>query len=330
MSLSKAARGERTPLHDDPLLIEAEAACDPFRLAPGSPSRNPAGPCASRYVYRLRPVAVRYAEAPVSLGPPRSKAGREQVERHPFRPMRRAWSASSRDVEQRCCRRGSGKSAKEWDCPQTAHRATGRLRCRLFRLPMRMGRWRWIREDFDDRVEIQINALRLIPAVVAKQDSISSDAAPRAKENGSCQERRQSERIPSEEPAKPSGSPSGAQPDCWDKQSGRSPPLRSLFRPNLPSRGCVRPANSRQGPESARPSVSERTPYQSDVPSTGRPGPQNSRKASGASRKPTIRRSRSIASCTRRTVSSIPTGSSASGEEWDVDSCALTFQEPDS
>ena len=34
-----------------------------------------------------------------------------------------------------------------------------------------------------------------------------------------------------------------------------------------------------------------------------------------------------MASCTRRTVSSIPSGSSDSREEWDVESCATSFQE---
>jgi hypothetical protein len=39
-------------------------------------------------------------------------------------------------------------------------------------------------------------------------------------------------------------------------------------------------------------------------------------------------RSRSISSCTRRTVSTMPSGSSESRKECDVESCAAILQEP--
>jgi hypothetical protein len=76
------------------------------------------------------------------------------------------------------------------------------------------------------------------------------------------------------------------------------------------------------------PSISERAPYHRIESRTGRSGPQNFWNTCGASRKPTMRRSRSISSCTRRTVSTMPSGSSESRKECDVESCAPIFQEP--
>jgi hypothetical protein len=92
------------------------------------------------------------------------------------------------------------------------------------------------------------------------------------------------------------------------KRNVSSTPFPLSAQPPQPRLRSPRQFTTRS--ESSRPSISERTPYQSAVSSTGRRGPQNSRKTSGDSRKPTTRRSRSIAFRTGRTVSSIPSGSS--------------------
>ena len=106
--------------------------------------------------------------------------------------------------------------------------------------------------------------------------------------------------------------------------SSTSPPFSA--QPPHPRLRSPRQFTTRSDP--SMPSISERAPYHRIELPTGRSGPQNFWNTCGASRKPTMRRSRSISSCTRRTISTMPSGSSELRKECDVESCAPIFQEP--
>ena len=116
--------------------------------------------------------------------------------------MRRAWSASSRDESSDAVGAEAEKVRKNGAAHKQRIEPRGGFVAACFG-----SRCAWgdgaIREDFDDRVEIQINALRLIPAVVAKAGQHFIDAV-RGRRKTDLVKKDAGERIPSEEFAKPS------------------------------------------------------------------------------------------------------------------------------
>ena len=183
-----------------------------------------------------------------------------------------------------------------------------------------------IREDVDHCVEVESGSLRRVPAMAAKARQHSRPGRWQATETGSCRERRRRICI--------GWSSSRSRRTVFlltfglvlGTRSGTSPPRPLSAQPPQPRLRSPRQFTTRS--DSPMPSMSESAPYHNCASSTGRREPQNSRKIWRLSPKPRIRRSRWIASCTRRTVSNILVGSSEPREEWDVESCAPSFQRP--
>ena len=295
---------------NDLRLVEAKPSARRPRSAPGS--RAGGRPVPARADRSSASPSRRSLQALIVLADQRREARARRGRGKPCAP-----GAGTR-------RRARRRDAATLSAPKAEKaREQGMLRLRSSRAS---GRSRFCRNDkafasrarsakiSDDRIEVEIFGLRRPPTMVAKAGQHFVHAV-RGRRKADLVEKDAGEIVARGEAREDAASFSRARPDCWGRRSGTSPRLRRPSRPSLPSRGCARRASSRQGPTSVMSSMSESALYQRYTLSTGRCGPQNLRNTSGASRKPTISRSRSSASSTRRTQSNIRCSSSAAGDE---------------